>query len=260
MATRRSRAGRPLPGRILAGENEPIFDALPEGVMANLRRAGSENVLVWNLIYPHSAAGLPLQGLLALPRLWGSAVPREEDRLVPYFWGFSVAGERCPMLDDALMDVDGPGPQTEIDLILLGARTLVVVEAKRSVGPGRCGRYLQGRCPEIHLRMAAEQSCRYWEDPTARFNAELSFGDRPTTGDPSPPCNRHYQLARTLLVGRALEKKLAREFHLWLFVGRRQWRSIERDWVDFTDRLRNDDLWRRSRVIAWEDIRSLHAT
>ena len=82
----------------------------------------------------------------------------------------------------------------------------------------------------------------------------LEMGDRPTPGSVSPPCNQHYQLARTLLVGSALARELNLELHMWLVTTRRGWRSFERSWLDFVGRIRDDNLWRRLRVLTWEDL------
>jgi hypothetical protein len=60
-----------------------------------------------------------------------------------------------------------------------------------------------------------------------------------------------------LLVGTSLATRLRLQLHLWLIVPRGRWRSFEKDWLDFSDRVRDDKLWRRLRVIAWEDVREL---
>jgi hypothetical protein len=35
------------------------------------------------------------------------------------------------------------------------------------------------------------------------------------------------------------------------------WTKLEPVWLDFADRVRDEDLWRRLRVLAWEDLLSL---
>ena len=99
--------------------------------------------------------------------------------------------------------------------------------------------------------------CRYWAQPAALFSALLDMGAPPLPGDDSPACSRHYQLARTAVVGARLAARLGRGLSVWLFVGRRAWRGLERDWLDFTHRVRAEDLWRRMRVLAWEDLARL---
>lgn len=219
----------------------------------------SENALLWNLIYPLAQPTLQLVDLLCIRPLWGTAWtdPLPEDELQPFFWGYSIQGERMPNLDDVLNTVDSSGPQTEIDLLLLGKKNLIVVEAKNMSLLGRCSRYAKGRCPEIHeVDESGESTCRYWEVEAARFEPVLDFGGRPQPGDGSPACNRHYQLGRTLLVGWSLAQLVQRTFHLWLLLPRGNWPSLERTWLDFVERVRDDRLWRRMRVMAWEDIRS----
>lgn len=245
--------------RILHGIDEPIFTVLPQSVLSNVRYPDSENALLWNLIYPLAQPTLNLADLLRIRPLWGTAWPDSipEDDLWPYFWGYSVAGERMPFLDQVLDMVDSNGPQTEIDLLLLGRDNLVVVEVKNLSRLGRCSRYSKRRCPEIHEQdQAVRAACRYWEVEQARFDCLLDFGERPESGENSPPCNRHYQLGRTMLVGWKLAQQMQLDFHLWFVLPRTNWASLERTWLDFTDRVRDDLLWRRLRVMAWEDIRS----
>ncbi len=250
--------GRQIPRSILIGREEGIFDVLPQRVFDNLYRSGSENALVWNLLYPRLTPTLSLDRLLRLRPLWGSVLTPEEDRLRVFFWGYSASGERLEGLDEALHEVDGSGPATEVDLFLVGERNLIVVEAKNRSGLGQCGRYARGRCPEVHSEVLDSGGpCRYWHANEFRFDRWLDFGIPPSPGSPPPPCNRHYQLARTLLVGQALARSRELSLHLWLIVPRTRWRAAEKDWLDFTDRVRDEPLWRRCRVLAWEQLRRL---
>jgi len=225
-------------------------------VLANFHTPRSENALVWNLIYPLAQPSISFKQLTQIRPLWGVVAPPDyDDALRPFYWGFDVLGERLPGLDEILTVIDGEGPQTEVDLFLVGKTTLIVVEAKHLSTLGRCSRYAHGRCPEIHDDSNdLESACRYWSVPQAAFSTELEFGERPEFGGDSPPCDRHYQLARTLLVGRALSGKLERELHLWMLVPGKRWSSFERRWQDFAERIRDDELWRRMRVLAWEDV------
>jgi len=251
---------RPSPQRILFGVDEPIFDVLPERVLSNLRLPTSENALLWNLTYPLAQPTINLLEILELRPLWGTrSLPEaSEDNLTPYYWGYRVNGERFPQLDEVLELVDGPGLPTEVDLFLLGHHSLVLVEAKHMSGLGRCSRYTRRRCPEMHLLDdEMRKPCRYWQGVAVNFEVHLEFGPRPQPGKYAPACNRHYQLARTLLVGHALASRLERTFHMWLIVPRERWSSFEPNWMDFTQRVRDDGLWRRMRVLAWEDIRRL---
>lgn len=235
------------------GSQEGIFSVLPASVLENLNRPGSENALLWNLIYPLARPHLSLQALLALPPLWGTRLSRSEDLLRPYFWGYDISGKPLAGLAEAVEEVDGPGRGTEPDLVLLGERTLVIAEVKHTASPGRCGRYQRGRCPEIHG--PSEPACRYWEVGTARFDALMDFGPRPSPeAQRPPPCARHYQLGRTLLLGGRLAERKGLELHLWLILPEARWRALERAWLDFVDRIRDPGLWRRCRVLAWEAV------
>jgi hypothetical protein len=251
---------RPEPVRILHGSHEQIFDVLPEGVRANLRQPLSENALLWNVLYPIVQAPVKLKSLFELRPIWGTPALnlQYEERAVAFFWGYSVEGERLPELDEALSVVDGAGPKTEIDLFLLSQSHLIVIEVKHTSGLGRCSRYAHTRCPEIHRAgIEHEESCRYWEDGPAMFSSEIDFGVKPTLGSSSPPCNRHYQMARTLVVGKELAERLNRCLHLWLVLPSKRWMQVEPTWLDFVERVRSDDLWRRMRVLSWESVKGL---
>jgi len=241
---------------ILAGSDEPVFRVLPQRVIEDMKHSRSESSLVWNSIYPRAQPTLELAQLLSLTPLWGSSLESIPDRLIPYYWGFDQEGGRLRNLDRVLDAMDGPGSRTEVDLFLLGASELILVEAKRMAGLGKCGRYGLGRCPEIHEN-ASSSGCRYWAQDDSLFSAVLDLGLRPERDDPAPACNAHYQLARTALVGNALAKQLKRRLHLWLIVPRARWGALEHDWIDFSERISDDQLWRRLRVLAWEDIHTL---
>jgi hypothetical protein len=254
-----SGTGAYRPRQVLVGREEPIFDALPGTILANLHQPASESALVWNLIYPLARDGVALSQLMSLRPLWGPPCSHQvRDQLSPYFWGYGVDGERLPGLDETLRHVDGAGPKTEVDLLLIGEEHLVVAEAKHTGGLGRCSRYARRRCPEVHQPNSNPEPCRYWESRGQRFSQYLNFGPRPENEEPPPLCYRHYQLARTLLVGRELASWYGLELHLWLLIPQLQWHSIERSWLDFMDRIKDDGLWRNSRVIAWQDIRALN--
>jgi hypothetical protein len=245
--------------RIIHGAMEPIFDALPETVLDNLRRPASENALLWNLVYPLARPGLSLSELTRVPPLWGTAVQEaDDDELRPYFWGYALSGERLPHLDEAASIVDGKGISTEVDLFLVGARNLILVEAKHLAGFGRCGRFARGRCPEIHTEHIVRTGpCRYWKGGPGCFAALLDFGERPLPGGDRPPCGTHYQLARTLTLGYWLAQRAGRRLHLWAILPRHRWRTIQPSWLDFVGRIRDEDLWRDCRALAWEDVRDL---
>ncbi len=242
---------------ILDGEREPIFSALPQTVLANLRPSRSEGALVWNVFYPLNVPRLCLSEMLALPPLWGT--PASDSSASPFemfFWGYAIDGSPMPGLQEALLDVDGEAAQTEVDLFLSGGSTLIAVEAKRGASPGRCKRYQWGRCPEVHPA-PGRGPCRYWEHGPQFFGNLLDAGVRPGPDSSAPACSVHYQLFRTLLVGAQLAKRHERGFGMWLIVPKARWPSLEPEWLDFAERVRPDELWRRLRVIAWEDVLTL---
>jgi hypothetical protein len=253
MTTRRR---APLPRALLSGEQEGAFDCLPETVIANLRRPHSENARLWNSFHPRPGVPLNLTSLLAIRPLWGQPGGlADEEALEPFFWGYSAAGEALPGLDAALDETDGPTARTEVDLVLLGSSHLIVMEAKNLSTLGRCGRYQRRVCPEVH-RSADHwmDCCRYWDVPEARFDRLLDFGARPGPGAFQPPCARHYQLARTLLLGEALARRRSLRLQMWALVPASRWSALEGPWLDFVDRVRDPDLWRRLRVVAWDDL------
>lgn len=251
-------SSRPIP-RILVGNEEPIFSVLPDRVLSNLRNEGSENALVWNLMYPIAQPTVSFNGLLGLRPLWGTPKLKiDDEELEPYYWGFNVAGQRLDELDDTLASIDGSGNRTEVDLFLVGSSNLILIEAKHRSGLGRCSRYMNLRCPEVHDgRVASDEFCRYWEEGDQQFLRLLEFGLRPFPLDPPPKCSYHYQLARTMMVGELLARQLGLNLHVWMIIPRRRWGSFQMTWLDFADTVRNDEQWRRLRVLSWEDVRRL---
>ena len=248
----RPRRRRPAPKGILAGADEAIFSVLPQEVLAQMRRAGSESAVVWDTFYPTAHAGISLLAWTAIRPLWGTAVePQDDDVLIPYFWGRRVDGDTLPGLSTAAEVVAGREDRLEVDLFLRGERHLIAVEAKTEGEPGRCSRYEAGRCPEVH---GGSEPCRYWEAPT-RFGDSLDFGERPSPADGvCPPCAVHYQLGRSLLLVQFLARSSDLIPHLHLVVPRRRWTARRAGWLDFAERVREDEMWRRLRVLAWEDI------
>ncbi len=247
------------PERLWAGAEEAIFSALPGTILSNFYTPRSENALLWNLIYPRAHPSINLRALLTLKPLWGTTDLQmdEEEVLTPYFWGYHIDGTRLPGLEQVLVEIDGAGPRTEIDLFLSGASTLIAVEAKHTGGFGRCSRYMAAQCPEVHPATTGTAVCRYWELGPSRFADQLAMGDRPMLDQMVIPCNDHYQLARTYLVGKTLAQRLGRRFALWIFIPRKRWRSLQTGWLDFAERVQDDRVWRWMRVIPWEELQKL---
>lgn len=254
--TRRA-AGAPRPSGVLSGQDEAIFRVLSEEVVRNMR-TGSESAAVWNAFYPFADGGIEAEAWFRLPRLWGTEIlEAEADVLTPYFWGFGTDGTSMPGLREAAETIAGREDRLEVDLFLVGAKSLVAVEAKLGSDPGRCGRYEMGRCPEVHV---AGVPCRYWEDGASRFSRLLEFGERPRAEDDlRPPCSTHYQLSRTLLLTQSMAAFRGVAAQVCLLIPRSRWPSLQATWLDFVDRIRDDILWRNLRVIAWEDLDRLRS-
>ena len=256
LPTPRRGPAAPAPKGVLSGEREAVLLHLPEEVRRNMQRPGSESALVWDSFYPFAHTGLSRRAWFAVRPLWGTATPGEspDELLVPYFWGLRVDGAPLDGLPEAAHAIAGREDRLEIDLFLKGERTLIAVEAKTEAEPGRCGRFENGRCPEVH---GGERPCRYWEEG-ARFSDSLAFGPRPRPeAEESPACARHYQLARTLLLAEQLGRALALEPHVCLLAPRRRWPALRPQWLDFAERVQDEGQWRRMRVLAWEDLAAL---
>ncbi|MBN1266033.1 MAG: hypothetical protein JXA25_11100 [Anaerolineales bacterium] len=251
-----SKSNNPEYKRVFYGQHEPIFQILPDRVRDNFRSPASENALLWNTFYPRRMA-LELSSLYDLVPLWGTKLQLEPETLQPYFWGVNVDGERLDHLDDVLEVVDGPGQKTEVDLFLSGTTSLIAVEAKNRSGLGRCSRYIQQRCPEIHGDRGGEQACIYWEPEAVPFSSQLDFGLRPQPECENPPCARYYQLARTLLVVTRLAEVLGVQPYLWLVAAEANWPTLRRDWTNFSEYIMNAELWRSARVLSWKAIRQV---
>jgi hypothetical protein len=71
------------------------------------------------------------------------------------------------------------------------------------------------------------------------------------------PRVRSPELARTLLLGGWLAQQKANTLHVWAIVPRSRWPALQKTWLDFVRRIRDETLWRRCRVLAWEDVRAL---
>lgn len=252
--TRRA-ASAPRPSGVLSGQDEAIFRVLSEEVVRNMRM-GSESAAVWNAFYPFADGGIEAESWFRLPRLWGTeTLEAEADVLTPYFWGFRMDGIPMPGLGDAVETIAGREDRLEVDLFLLGSQSLVGVEAKLGSDPGRCGRYETGKCPEVHVVGAP---CRYWEDGASRFSNLLVIGERPRPEDElRPPCSTHYQLARTLVLTQSMADSRGIAAHVCLLVPRSRWSGLQATWLDFVERILDDGLWQRLRVIAWEDLEIL---
>ena len=59
------------------------------------------------------------------------------------------------------------------------------------------------------------------------------------------------------MVGISLAERLGLTMHLWLVTPSEAWPHLERGWLDFAGRVRDEVLWRRLRVLPWEEIQAI---
>ncbi len=248
----------PLPRAILAGEQEGAFDHLPETVIANLRRPHSENARLWNTFYPRPGDGLRLEQLLSITPLWGSAPDAgNADRLEPYFWGVHPSGRELEGLSEALDEVDGPGPRTEIDLLLRGTSNLVVIEARTSARSAGAGG-ISARCAPRSISRRSTGSTAAGTGRCLRPGSIVCS----ISGPDQVPVRRPRRARGTISWhapswwGMRWRGRTQLRLHVWVLVPRNRWPALERTWLDFVEGVRDPDLWRRLRVVAWDQVRS----
>jgi len=75
------------------------------------------------------------------------------------------------------------GQKTEPDVIVISGKSLVVAECKRRSVLGRCSRFEDARCPEIHMDRRKRPYCQYW---TRGLQDLVTFSRPvPATSDPT---------------------------------------------------------------------------
>jgi hypothetical protein len=197
--------------------NHPVYELLPVRTQKKLLSPVSEDKLTWDCFF-----GLYRAGRLrsALTKVLGLAEPVDQlPRLV--LWGYDItshgASEFEP-LQDVLSDIENyrdgksEGQKTEPDVIVLLGRTLILAECKRRHGLGRCSRFEDERCPEIHVARRQRPYCQYWN----RGLTDLVTFAKPTPGSMAPECNNYYQLLRNYMIGERLSGVLKAQLLLML--------------------------------------------
>jgi len=214
--------------------NHPVYELLPSRTQKKLLSVISEDKLTWDCFYELHCADV-------LASTLGRALAIDIDLLSPLqliMWGWVIdenrfgtlmsrldgrpaalsrsktAGKWTP-LQSTLAEIENygdgkpEGQKTEPDVIVVTKRLVILFECKRNHGLGRCSRFENTQCPEIHVERRKRSYCQYW----ARGLPLLVDFPRPTPGTESePPCNRFYQLLRNYMIGSRLAAKLGCEF------------------------------------------------
>lgn len=210
--------------------DHPVFELLPSRTQTKLRSAISEDKLSWDCFYEAFRADVLSRVLACTLNI------SIEDELSPklIMWGYlmdegvSLGCQETPVkirpktsiqwapLLSILKEIENyndgkrEGQKTEPDVIVIAKESLILLECKRNHGLGRCSRFEDQRCPEIHVQRRKRDYCQYWD----RDLASLVNFIRPTPVAVSEPeCNRFYQLMRNYMIGARLAGRLGYEFH-----------------------------------------------
>ena len=193
----------------------PVYDLLPQRTQTKLLSPVSEDKLTWDCFFGLIHAGklgTVLAGLLKIPD-----EILQDARLV--LWGFEIREDGASAwepLREVLSAVENyrdgkpEGQKTEPDVIVVSGRSLVVAECKRRSALGRCSRFEDERCPEIHMDRRKRPYCQYW----TRGLQELVTFSKPVPATSAPDCNRYYQLLRNYMIGDRLAAVLGLPLHL----------------------------------------------
>jgi hypothetical protein len=193
----------------------PVYDLLPQRTQAKLLSPVSEDKLTWDCFFGLLRAG-ELGAALARP-LKVPDTSFEDARLV--LWGFEIREDGASVwepLREVLSAVENyrdgkpEGQKTEPDVAVVSAGSLLVAECKRRSTLGRCSRFEDSRCPEIHVDRRKRPYCQYW----TRGLQELIGFSKPVPATSDPECNRHYQLLRNYMIGDRLAAALGLPLHL----------------------------------------------
>jgi len=193
----------------------PVYDLLPQRTQTKLLSPVSEDKLTWDCFFGLIHAGklgTVLAGLLKIPD-----EILQDARLV--LWGFEIREDGASAwepLREVLSAVENyrdgkpEGQKTEPDVIVVSGRSLVVAECKRRSALGRCSRFEDERCPEIHMDRRKRPYCQYW----TRGLQELVTFSKPVPATSDPDCNQYYQLLRNYMIGDRLATVLGLPLHL----------------------------------------------
>ena len=141
----------------------------------------------------------------------------KDARLV--LWGFEIREHGAAVwepLREVLSAVENyrdgkpEGQKTEPDVIVISGKSLVVAECKRRSILGRCSRFVDERCPEIHMDRRKRPYCQYW----TRGLQDLVTFSKPVPATSDPDCSQYYQLLRNYMIGDRLAAVLGLPLHL----------------------------------------------
>jgi hypothetical protein len=251
--------------------DHPVFELLPSRTQTKLRSAVSEDKLSWDCFYEAFRADVLSRVLACTLNI------SIEDELSPklVMWGYlvdedSTAGflqtpiETRPKtavkwepLSSILAEIENyndgkpEGQKTEPDVIVVGSRSLVLFECKRNHGLGRCSRFEDERCPEIHTEKRKRDYCQYWD---RGLPALVNFV-RPTPATTSEPdCHRFYQLMRNHMIGTRLATKLGCAFHPVVVKNQDSpcFVETEREVRSFNERIPAET---RYKLVSWAAVR-----
>jgi hypothetical protein len=235
--------------------NHPVYERLPLRTQKKLLSPRSEDKLTWDCFFGlHKAGelGAVLASVLQIPKR-----SLNDPRLM--LWGFEIQEESASLwepLYDTLSAIENygdgkpEGQKTEPDVIVVSERSLVVAECKRMHGLGRCSRFEDERCPEIHLDRRKRPYCQYWN----RGLVELVSFSKPVPPAAAPDCNLYYQLLRNYMIGDRLATALRLQLHLMVVKAANSPHSAEtRAEVEhFNSRVTRDSKYA---VACWNDFR-----
>lgn len=201
--------------------DHPVYDLLPGRTQKKLLSPVSEDKLSWDCFYTlhrHGLLSRTISKVLGIDHastttatlvMWGWTI----DEAPCYCGSQKMASPFDPLqsvLDQLENYRDGKpeGQKTEPDVLVITNRSVFVFECKRGHGLGRCSRFGDCRCPEVHVERRKRSYCQYWE----RGLSSLVSFPRPNSAAEAPECNDFYQLIRNHMIGSKLAEKLALSF------------------------------------------------
>jgi hypothetical protein len=143
------------------------------------------------------------------------------------------------------------GQKTEPDVLVLGRGMLILIECKRNHGLGRCSRFQNQECPEIHIETRKRKYCQYWD---RGLSSLVNFGCPDPAAPSEAECNEFYQLMRNYMIGTRLALKLGCEFRPLVVKDRNSplFDETEREIMAFNGTLRSGAGYK---LISWTAIR-----
>lgn len=207
--------------------DHPVYDLLPSRTRKKLLSPVSEDKLTWDCFYTLYNNGLlsrtisKVVGIEHAPTtastlvMWGWKIDEapSNGRTIAVLQSQKTASAFDPLqcvLDELENYRDGKpeGQKTEPDVLVITTHFVFVFECKRGHGLGRCSRFEDCRCPEVHVDRRKRSYCQYWE----RGLSSLVTFPRPKSAAEVPACNDFYQLIRNHMIGSKLAERLELSF------------------------------------------------